>query len=186
MRRSTLACGLLLLALVGVITATAAAAGSTGTRPGTAARQKAVVFYVRKIRRHQLETWYWQRVMGVRRSHRLTRALSSRSPDRLRELAAVWRRREKRAFRQAHHPAHLHAWLCIHRYEGSWTDPLPPYYGGLQMDLGFQRAYGHWLLRRKGTANNWTPLEQIWTAERAHRARGFYPWPRTARVCGLL
>lgn len=22
--------------------------------------------------------------------------------------------------------------LCIHRHEGSWTDPNPPYYGGLR------------------------------------------------------
>ena len=77
-------------------------------------------------------------------------------------------------------PPHLANWLCIHRYEGSWPDPGAPYYGGLQMDLPFQQAYGAWLLRHKGTANHWTPLEQIWTAERARRARGFYPWPNTA------
>ena len=41
---------------------------------------------------------------------------------------------------------------------------------GLQMDLGFQRTYGRELLRRKGTANHWTPLEQMWVAERAHRS----------------
>jgi len=76
--------------------------------------------------------------------------------------------------------------MCIHRYEASWDDPLGPYYGGLQMDLSFQRAYGGWLLRRKGTADHWTPLEQIWTAEKAFTTRGFYPWPNTARACGLL
>ena len=59
--------------------------------------------------------------------------------------------------------------------------------GGLQMDLGFQRTYGGGLLSRKGTANHWTPLEQMWAAERAHRSgRGFYPWPNTARYCGLI
>jgi len=27
----------------------------------------------------------------------------------------------------------------------------------------------------------------MWAAERAHRAgRGFYPWPNTARYCGLI
>ena len=87
------------------------------------------------------------------------------------------------------HPPHRRAWLCIHRYEetdGRWTDSGAPYYGGLQMDLGFQRAYGRYLLGRKGTAEHWTPLEQMWVAERAHRTRGFYPWPNTARYCGLI
>ena len=67
------------------------------------------------------------------------------------------------------------------------TTRMPPYYGGLQMDISFQRMYGRDLLRRKGTAENWTPVEQMWVAERALRAgRGFYPWPNTARYCGLL
>jgi hypothetical protein len=55
------------------------------------------------------------------------------------------------------------------------------------MDLAFQRLYGAELLRRKGTANRWTRLEQMWVAERALRAgRGFHPWPNTARACGLI
>ena len=54
------------------------------------------------------------------------------------------------------------------------------------MDLGFQQIYARNLLRTKGTADHWTPLEQIWTAEKAVRSRGFYPWPNTARDCGLI
>lgn len=54
------------------------------------------------------------------------------------------------------------------------------------MDVGFQQTYGMDLYRAKGTADNWTPLEQMWVAERAHRTRGFYPWPNTARNCGLI
>ena len=69
----------------------------------------------------------------------------------------------------------------------SWRDGGGPYYGGLQMDLGFQRTYAPRLLQDKGTADHWTPLEQIWVAERAYRSgRGFYPWPNTARYCGLI
>ncbi len=99
----------------------------------------------------------------------------------------LWRRRAVRAGRRASHPPHRAAWLCIHRYEGAWADANPPYYGGLQMDIGFQRTYGRRLLRRKGTADRWTRLEQMWVAERAHRSRrGFYPWPSTARACGLI
>lgn len=83
-------------------------------------------------------------------------------------------------------PPHYSQWMCIHGFEGAWNDPGAPYYGGLQMDLAFQRAYGPELLRMKGTADNWTPLEQMWVAERAWRERGFWPWPNTARSCGLL
>ena len=81
---------------------------------------------------------------------------------------------------------HRSAWLCIHRFEGSWTDSGDPYWGGLQMDRSFMSTYApRWLLR-KGWANSWTPTEQMWVAERSFRTRGFGPWPNTARYCGLL
>lgn len=102
-------------------------------------------------------------------------------------LRDAWRIRAERARYRAHHPPHLSEWRCIHRWEGSWTDPNSPYYGGLQMDISFQRAYGPNLLRRKGTANHWRPYEQMWVAERALKAgRGFHPWPLTASRCGLI
>ena len=79
------------------------------------------------------------------------------------------------------------AWVCIHRHEGAWNDSGDPYWGGLQMDRGFMRTYAPSFLLRKGLANRWTPLEQMWVAERAHRSgRGYGPWPNTARNCGLL
>ncbi len=81
----------------------------------------------------------------------------------------------------------MQAFMCIHRGEGAWNDPNAPYYGGLQMDYGFQQTYGPDLLARKGTADHWTPLEQITVAVRAYTSgRGFYPWPTTARRCGLI
>jgi hypothetical protein len=105
----------------------------------------------------------------------------------LRWLAREWYDRRRTAMRKAQNPPHLREWLCIHRGEGAWNDPNAPYYGGLQMDMSFMRAYGWNLLRRKGTADNWTMWEQIWVAERARASgRGFYPWPTTARRCGLL
>jgi hypothetical protein len=134
------------------------------------------------------ETWRWQRLMGSQRTH-ASRSAEEGSQDLAyrRWVLGRWTRRALTARRKAQHPPHMKAWLCIHRYEGAWTDPNPPYYGGLQMDLGFQRTYGPELLRRKGTAEKWTPLEQIWVAVRAHRSgRGFYPWPNTARYCGLI
>lgn len=84
-------------------------------------------------------------------------------------------------------PATYGSWLCIHSHEGAWNDPNSPYYGGLQMDMTFQRQYGPRLLRYKGTANHWDEMEQMWVAEHARRSgRGFYPWPNTARYCGLI
>lgn len=97
-----------------------------------------------------------------------------------------WRRLDRRAWYHAQHPPDLKAFMCIHHYEGSWQDPNAPYWGGLQMDLTFQRTYGPYPFKHKGTADHWTPLQQIWVAERAVPSRGFNPWPNTARDCGLL
>ncbi len=139
-----------------------------------------------RILRHRDETWRWQRLMDVALHPYAGSAERSPSLRYRRWVLRLWAGRAERARRQGRRPPHLRAWLCIHRYEGAWSDPNPPYYGGLQMDYGFQRAYGAELLRRKGTADRWTPLEQMWVAERALRRRGFRPWPRTARLCGLL
>jgi hypothetical protein len=113
------------------------------------------------------------------------RSLASHSLARLRQLERRWRHRAHRAWWQAKHPPEFRNWLCIHRYEGSWADSGSPYWGGLQMDLSFQQTYGGWLLRHQGTADHWSPLEQIWVAVRASHSRGFSPWPNTARDCGL-
>ena len=138
------------------------------------------------IARYRRETWRWQRLMGMRKT-RATKVRHVRSPHYRRWVRNLWHRRAVRHRRKAHLPPHRSAWRCIQRYEGRWNDPNPPYFGGLQMDISFQRMYGSDLLRRKGTADNWTPLEQMWVAERALRAgRGFYPWPNTARFCGLI
>ena len=126
--------------------------------------------------RYRAETWRWQRVMGAR----LTPARTALTVEAWRALARLARRR-------AENPPHRREWLCIHRYEAGWHARTGNgYYGGLQMDLGFQRFFGLRLLREKGTADRWTPLEQMWVAERAHRVSGFWPWPSTARLCGLL
>ena len=143
-------------------------------------------YLISDIARYRKETWRWQALMGVRKT-RATTVRHVRSPAYRRWVRNLWRKRAVTHRRKAHRPPNHHAWSCIQRYEGHWNDPNPPYYGGLQMDLTFQRLYGSDLLRRKGTADNWTPVEQMWVAERALRAgRGFYPWPNTARHCGLI
>ena len=140
-----------------------------------------------RIVEQRRETWRWQALMGRRRTPVSQSAARATGLAYRRWMFDLWKHRARDARRLAHNPPRLKAWLCIHRYEGSWKDPNAPYYGGLQMDLGFQRTYGRELLRRKGTAEHWTPLEQIWAAERAYRSgRGFYPWPNTARYCGLI
>jgi hypothetical protein len=80
------------------------------------------------------------------------------------------------------------AFTCIHHYEGAWNaNTGNGYYGGLQMDIGFQSTYGGDFLRRWGTADGWPAWAQIAAAARAYRSgRGFGPWPNTARACGLL
>lgn len=184
LRRSTIAFGLLLA--IGLVSATAALSAPQSGARREAVRRKATTYYAREIQKLRTETWYWQRVMGVRPSGVRARTLATVSVERMRRLDALWRRRLRKASRNAHNPPRLRAWLCIHGYEGSWQDSGAPYYGGLQMSYSFQQAYGAWLLRQKGTADHWSPLEQIWTAVRAYRTRGFRPWPNTARACGLI
>jgi len=139
---------------------------------------------VRAIRHYRVTTRRLQHVMGMYRSLQIVR---SGRPS-LQTAARRWRRHAvsvKRRFLAG--PPHAGAWRCIHSYEGSWRDAGGPYYGGLQMDISFQRTYAPLLVRLKGTADNWTPLEQMWVAEKAYRSgRGFYPWPNTARYCGLI
>ena len=139
-----------------------------------------------QIAGYQKLTWHWQHVMGVPATPTSGVALSELGPRDARSALMRWEHRAASVRRLAQHPPHLSAFMCIHHYEGSWTDTGAPFWGGLQMNYGFQAAYGGYLLRTKGTADHWTPLEQIWTAEKAVRSRGFWPWPNTARYCGLL
>lgn len=101
-----------------------------------------------------------------------------------------WRQRARAAkARVASAIPHRDEWLCIAEHEShrNWSISTGNgYYGGLQMDRSFQRAYAPHLYRTKGTADRWTAEEQMLAAERAHRSRGFTPWPNTARMCGLL
>jgi hypothetical protein len=211
LRRSILACGLL-LAFAGMLTAAAAAAGKTtdnttttsstagrattvatlASRSNTAqearlrARARAVKRWRRHILRYRADTRHWQTVISGRPpALGKRRTLAASSPSRLRYLAHRWSHRAHRAWYRAKHPPYLSDWMCIHRYEGSWSDGGSPYYGGLQMDISFQATYGGWLLRHRGTADHWSPLEQIWVAVRASHSRGFSPWPNTAAECGL-
>jgi len=210
LRRFILACGLL-LAFAGIATAAAAATASrntenslstasstTTTTVGTTASRKApspwevreAAVWRRHIRHFRADTRHWMTVMRGRPPADVSRSLSARTLSasalgQLHRLERRWRHRAHGVRWRATHPPGLNTWLCIHHYEGSWVDSGGPYWGGLQMDLSFQRTYGGWLLSHKGTADHWSPLEQIWVAVRASHSRGFSPWPNTASDCGL-
>lgn len=128
---------------------------------------------------------------------RVTRSFASATAATGRETLRLWQLRSAlAAVAVAEHgqsaraiPAALNgSFLCIHRYEGAWDENTGNgYYGGLQMDLSFQGSYGADFLRRWGTADNWPPWAQLQAAVRAYQSgRGFYPWPNTARACGLI
>jgi hypothetical protein len=144
---------------------------------------------IAKVRR---ETWRWERLMRVRLTS--ARRVAERSNDREHRLLILkgWKQLAAKRRRQAQHPPFRSAWLCIYRHErhprmGWRSQTGNGFYGGLQMDMAFQRKYGADLVRRKGTANRWTALEQIWVAVCAPRSdRGFSPLPNTTRSCGLI
>jgi hypothetical protein len=186
---------LLPVVLVGLAAALGTTAGAGVLGPATDNEEAATPRTLTKADRRVIpgiisrrnSTWRWQDVMLKPRTPYAGTAERAASRPYRRWVLSVWEKRAKQAWRKAQRPPHYREWQCIHRYEGSWVDPNAPYYGGLQMDLSFQRAYGGPLLDEKGTADNWSPLEQMWVAERAHASgRGFYPWPNTARFCGLL
>ena len=132
--------------------------------------------------RFRAQTWALQALMRVPRSP------SAALQGTLAEVM-TWRTRAAVARAKASHPPHVGQWLCIHSHEATWTSHDSGHnghYGGLQMSFDFMRGYGPELYASKGTADHWTPLEQMWVAERAWNVRGFRPWPTTARMCGLL
>jgi hypothetical protein len=166
-----------LLAVGGTASGLAAATGSS-TGATTSARTPHVDPVL--TRRLRATARRWETVTG--RPHARFPGLFA-SPRALR----FWRRRARRVLLLAARPPHKPGWLCIHRFEGSWSDRGDPYWGGLQMGHGFMRTYAPRLLLRRGLANRWTALEQMWVAERAHRSgRGYSPWANAARSCGLI
>ena len=179
-----------LLVLAGALSIALGAAAQT--EPHAATSSAARLAQLDAIADYRTKTWRWQALMSKPKTPTLFSERHSKNPSYLRWVRDLWRHRAAKARRLAQNPPHRNQWLCIHRYErhpgqGWATSTGNGYYGGLQMDISFQRTYGGELLRRKGTANRWTAAEQMWVAERAYRSgRGFYPWPNTARHCGLI
>jgi hypothetical protein len=135
--------------------------------------------YDQKVRKKE-QTNDCRTARGLERIHSLDGRLS------LERRVAIWSEKEDHVCREVIPDQTWRDFWCIHGFEGSWRDPNAPYYGGLQMDMQFQRSHGMVFLRRKGTANHWRVREQIlvgWIAKQS--GRGYGPWPNTARYCGL-
>jgi hypothetical protein len=187
--RQAALCALFVLVWAGSLWVTSAPDPATAAGRRPTVKQPEILG---EIARYQRITWRWQRVMSAP----LTR--SSATARRIQSLAYrrwvrdLWRRRALRIRRTAQNPPHKRAWLCLYTYErhpreGWRTNTGNGFFGGLQMDRRFMATYGGRLMRRKGTADRWTALEQMWVGERALRAgRGFYPWPSSGRACGLI
>jgi hypothetical protein len=149
-------------------------------------------YLLAQIDKFRRQVWRWERLMRVRKTKPTRVAERTNDPEHRRAILESWKRKAAVRKRQAYRLPRLRSWHCIHRHErnpsqGWRTNTGNGFYGGLQMNLHFQRTYGRDLLRRKGTADRWLPIEQIWVAERAYRSGlGFSPWPNTARYCGLL
>ena len=149
-----------LLVLAGALSIALGAA--TQTEPHAAnSSAKVRLAQLDAIADYRTETWRWQALMSKQKTPTYFSERRSQDLAYLRWMRDLWRTRAGKAERLAQNPPHRRQWLCIHRYErhpgqGWATRTGNGYYGGLQMDISFQRTYGGELLRRKGTANRWT------------------------------
>src|SRR5215213_842210 len=152
---------------------------------------------VQRIAYQQAVTWRLEAVYPGTKTRASDSFRTTRSAGYRRWALHLWQQRSASAALAVakHSPARrlasaglTSAFMCIHRYEGVWTaNTGNGFYGGLQMDWSFMRAHGADFLARWGTADRWPAWAQIEAAARAHRSgRGFYPWPNTARACGLI
>lgn len=156
------------------------AAGSTPAGRSCMSARRAIAFYARRARE-------WREQMGARGGMARTNDLSHSCPRlRLRAQEMRWRSWVARSRFERWFQRMYEKYRCVHEHEAAWDDPDAPHWGGLQLDLDFQRDYGHEFLRRFGLADRWPVWAQLLAAERAFRKRGFKPWPNTARECGLL
>lgn len=155
--------------------------------PPVASQASVAAPILHKIHRARNLTWHYQRALGnccrpYHRSADRSRSLAYRAwvlgfwQGRLAIAGSNWRRSGIRT-----------ALLCIHGGEGAWNaiDPSGTYFGGLQMNLSFMETYAPYTYAAKGTADHWTPLEQLTAGARAVRVRGYTPWPQTRIPCGV-
>jgi len=135
-----------ILALAGLLVFCASASGALQAPVGKKAtavgrtteaqRQAAIQWLGGQVYGYQRATWRWEQLMGAHKTPTEGRVLTEMSISDVQRAVVLWKRRASAARRLAERPPHMAQFLCIHRFEGSWTDSGAPYYGGLQMDLG--------------------------------------------------
>lgn len=141
---------------------------------------------IHRIHHAKLWTWRYQAALGNCCRPYGRAAERTDSFDYRRWLLVFWRGRERHAGARWHDSPVRSALLCIHGGEGAWTaNTGNGYFGGLQMDVDFMFAYGAEYLQAYGTADHWSPLEQLTAGARAVRVRGYGPWPLTRIPCGV-
>lgn len=150
------------------------------------AQRREMRYLQKRIGQYQRSAVKWAWIRGAHVPQRNERSLASEGISVLKHQLREAEHLDNQQRVISQNPPHKSDWLCIHGGEGSWQDPNAPYWGGLQMNRAFMQRYGGWLYQTKGTADHWTPLEQMWVAEKALPSRGFWPWPNTAAACGLL
>jgi hypothetical protein len=101
-----------------------------------------------------------------------------------RERRAVIALRHELAAKTARVVWLVDAFQCVHRHEGAWdANTGNGYWGGLQFGWREWQRFGGRYAPRADLA---APSEQIAAAIAYHAVSGFYPWPNTARRCGLI
>ena len=88
-----------------------------------------------------------QAVIGIKRTQVSGKYMVAKSHSYKVWVLKQWRKRMGNVNHLFRNPPQYSAWLCIHRGEAAWNAHTGNgYYGGLQMDLSFQRSYGRHLL----------------------------------------
>jgi hypothetical protein len=143
----------------------------------TTTRESAVTLYDRARHKSEREVGYGQvRFEGAgperwalrfRRERRVVESLRRELSARLDRLVYL-----------------VQAFECVHRFEGAWgSNTGNGYFGGLQFGASEWQRFGG---RYAASAEQASPAEQITAAIGYHALAGFYPWPNTARACGLI
>ena len=108
----------------------------------SASRSSAIAWLGGQVYGYEHATWRWQQLMGVRRTPtegRVLSEMSSLTPERGAALAAA---RDGGAAGSASIRLTSGSSSASTTTRGAGRTPASPYYGGLQMDRGFQREYG--------------------------------------------
>jgi hypothetical protein len=165
--------GVLLLTVLGAVMAVATvSAEDPPTVPAVTETVVQEVLVVQRIRGRGVHYWHHRAKTNYREMRQYRRTL--KRLVRSSPYGTYWLER---------------ALLCIHAHEGRWDGrdfaTGSTYFGGLQMDHDFQRAYGAVFYRAWGTADRWPVSAQLATGMVAYLSgRGFGPWP-TRTKCGL-